>query len=1603
MTHFPHLLYPVLMGAAGLLLSALPGMAQSLIVPDETLGEERSQVIENFFGLPIEVILGGAQRQQNLFHSFAEFNVDEGRGAFFFSPDDVSNIFSRVTGNNPSSILGTLGTFGSDANLFFVNPNGIFFGPNSSVDVAGSFMATTADAIQFGEQGFFSAADPEAASSLLTIDPSAYWFNQVPQGNITVQANLEETVPAGQDLTLLGGDVRLDGGQISLINANLFLGGLAAPGRVTVDADGNLGFPAGGVRSSFGAVNSAVSVVNGGGIQIQSDNFILDGSTLSTGTVGADNANAGNISIQAGSAEIRDNSSIFSISLDSSTGSPGDLTLDARTLALENNGSMFAVTQNQADGSTITVRAEDSVRLTNGSRLLTNSSSTGTGGDIVIESAQLRLESSEDTQSAFLSAETFGGGDGGSIAIRASDSIELVGPRSSISVIDRTDGSASGNLGDITIDTQTLSLSDGARISGRNFGAGDGGRLIIRSTDAVRLSNRSTSTISAPEPAATSIDTTVFGTGTGGAIAIETGVLEIEADGIGPDGSVEGTASILAGTEGPGNGGSVTIQARQSIRLNNGTISATTGGDGQGGNVLIETGQLQLLNTATISTGTGTLDAITAGDAGDITIRAADSIELSGTSQFPSALVPNINSRSSFSQGNSGNIVLETERLSIRDGGAISTEVVSSSGNAGNLTIRAADIALAGWRPGPGGTSGRSQLSTGVIGTQPGVEGGTLTIETQRLTLRDGASVNASATGNDVDSFFGVSGNLVIQATDFIDIDGSTGPRNLAGDQFVAGLFAELQNVTGQGGSINIETGELRLRDGAQIGASTFANGDAGDIAIRADRILIGGFSGDDAPSGIAALVAEGAEGNGGNLSIETGRLVMREGGGISASTFGQGNAGSLTIRAEDIELIGETQPPIITSQVLETAAGDAGNILIHADRLTLRAGGQIVTSTSGQGNAGNLTIQGGEVRLLGTANGLASAIFSTVERQAVGNAGDQTIQADRLIVRDGAGITASTSGEGQAGDITIRAGDIELSGVGEPSEVDDEAEDDTGASGIFAIVASDAVGRGGDVRISTDRFVIQAGATVSTITSGAGRAGDIRIEAGDRIQISGVNQRFGSPGGISARTLEDAQGRAGDISLSAASLSISDGATINAQTLNRFPSGNITLNARTFAATNGGQVISNTASTGLAGDITLNGERVTLAGREPTFSERVAEFGDRVTNEGTGQSGLFANTRPDSAGRGGRITVNATDLSIQDEGIITTQTEGEGSSGAINLNIGRSLEMDNSAQIISSTAGQGDAGNVEIRVSDTISLVNSTIASEVTETASGEGGDITIRAGAFDLIGSQISSRSDRGLDAPNAPAPQTTATSNNQSNAGNILIVVDDILFIQDSDITTQAAAFAGGAITVRAGDIRLFGDGDIQTSVQSGTAGGGDITLTADTILAFDDSDILAFAADGQGGNITLDTDIFFGENFTPISLEADPEGLDGNDRVDINATGAFSGTVTLPDVSFIQNSLAGLPAGLINTEALIANSCVARNADGSSTFVITGAGGLPARPEDLGPSPYPTGDVQTIPEDSSQSWQPGDPIIEPDGVYQLPNGDLILSHACPSSRP
>ncbi|MDJ0680361.1 MAG: filamentous hemagglutinin N-terminal domain-containing protein [Xenococcaceae cyanobacterium MO_167.B52] len=123
------------------------------LIPDKTLGNDNSIVTPNatIKDLPASLIEGGAERGTNLFHSFSEFNIGDLERVYFANPTGIERIFSRVTGNNLSNIDGVLGVLGN-ADLFFLNPNGIIFGQNASLDVNGSFMGSTADSLVFGDE-----------------------------------------------------------------------------------------------------------------------------------------------------------------------------------------------------------------------------------------------------------------------------------------------------------------------------------------------------------------------------------------------------------------------------------------------------------------------------------------------------------------------------------------------------------------------------------------------------------------------------------------------------------------------------------------------------------------------------------------------------------------------------------------------------------------------------------------------------------------------------------------------------------------------------------------------------------------------------------------------------------------------------------------------------------------------------------------------------------------------------------------------------------------------------------------------------------------------------------------------------------------------------------------------------------------------------------------------------------------------------------------------------------------------------------------------------------------------------------------------------------
>lgn len=332
------------------------------IVLDSTLGSESSVVTPNgsINGSPSDKIDGGAIRETNLFHSFQEFNVSEGRGIYFSNPDGIENILSRVTGTNTSNIWGKLGVLGN-ANLFLINPNGIIFGQNASLDVKGSFIASTASSFKFNDQTEFSATASQTTPLLTISVPSGLQYG-ANRGRILVQGDGQGTrangepidtsvglrVQPNKTLALVGGDITLEGGTLKTAGGQIELGSVGSPSLVNLSSNPK-GFslsydsvPAFGNIQLFQQATVDASGIEGGNIQVQGRRVLLsDGSQIESSTLGE--GQGGTLRIKASdSVELIGESAdaLYSTSLatqvyEEATGSGGNLTIETGQLTVQ--------------------------------------------------------------------------------------------------------------------------------------------------------------------------------------------------------------------------------------------------------------------------------------------------------------------------------------------------------------------------------------------------------------------------------------------------------------------------------------------------------------------------------------------------------------------------------------------------------------------------------------------------------------------------------------------------------------------------------------------------------------------------------------------------------------------------------------------------------------------------------------------------------------------------------------------------------------------------------------------------------------------------------------------------------------------------------------------------------------------------------------------------------------------------------------------------------------------------------------------------------------------------------------------------------------------
>ena len=745
-------------------LLLFPTSAIAQIIPDNSLGAESSRTVpETIKNLPSDRITGGAIRGVNLFHSWREFNIREGRGAYFDNPSGITNIFTRVTGPNSSNILGTLGVLGN-GNLFLINPKGIIFGPNARLDLRGSFISSTADSIVFNNGFEFSSTNPQT-SPLLTVNipvglrfrdnPGAIVNQSTALGKVNLPASpvpipisdrVGLAVEPGQTLALIGGDIQLQGGNLTASGGQILLGSVASPGLVNF------------------ALTPPLT---------QQDNL----------TVNYDNIqNFGNIKISNGTL------------INTSGIGGGRVELKGGNVALS-GARIYALTLGNIDGRGIDITAQK-LRVENGTQFSTLTLGDGAGGNINFRAAD--------------SVEMIGLGVEGyqQLAIKylVSGTTDPFDPL--MMLFNASAGSGSG--GNITIDTGHLLFNNGVVGSGITFGGGNGGNLIIRAHTFEMVGSGINN------------GTAKESSGAGGSISVDVAKLIMR------DGSILGTTSYSSGPS-----GNINIKAAESVELSNSgpTTVVSTGistlsiaSNGRAGNINVDTKRLTLSGGSAFTLGTGVLVgrflfSQEGGPAGNLTVRATESVEISGISQLLSSGIQNASGLTSgtLSSSRGGDIRIDTPSLTVRDGGIVSTSSLGV-GDVGNITVNADRIEVSG--------SGNKGLFVSTIdasvgkifGTNPNAtaNAGSLHLNADRLIVRDGATVTVQATGT------GRAGNINIVANS-IDLDNKA--------------RIDGTTVSGTGANINLQARDIQLRRNSQI-TTDAGTSDGGNININSNILL---------------------------------------------------------------------------------------------------------------------------------------------------------------------------------------------------------------------------------------------------------------------------------------------------------------------------------------------------------------------------------------------------------------------------------------------------------------------------------------------------------------------------------------------------------------------------------------------------------------------------------------------------------------------------------------------------------------------------------------------------------------------------------------------
>ena len=647
----------------------------------------------------------GEASGKNLFHSFSELNIHSPESVTFAAGSGIENIFARVTGGRSSFINGRITAPG---NLFLINSYGLMFGSRAELNVAGSFVAGTADYVGFDQnQRFFSS--PEASSILSVASPREFGFLTDSPAGMT----LTGTYLLAPNLSFIGGSMTL---RDSVVGSRLepLAGGISV---VAVGSPGTVGF-AGSTAVTTNGFNRF------GEITMSSSDFVATTPVV---------IRAGNV-VMTGTAEI---SSGTHVDLDVNrldlTGSTaiqnfagfqpgaGDISIVAReAVNIEGNffGAGIFAPSSASSGARAVRISTPALTITSG-YIDTSVLGALRGSDIILNVGRFHLSGGGYLRTS----PTAGTGSGGSISIRASDSFELSGD-SNIN----TGTSTSGNPGNVRIEARTIRISDGGNITSGAFSTstsptGLGGNVALEASDSIEITGSTT-------PDFTGIRSTAFTNARAGDIDIRA-----------PRITVANGAQLAANTLSSGDAGVIRLKADQLIVTNFGEINGGTSGisSGRGGELHIDAGTITVDEFGSISTRTAGR-----GDAGNITLDA-NVVTLGLFGRI-------LSNTASGSSGDAGNVTIHANQFRSLPSSFLATQSSAGSGGKIHLDVRQWIEAV------------RSEISTSVLDGAGG--GGDILITMGNVSdvavmILDKSRLTARAVG-------GPGGNMRIQTDLFI-------------------------------------------------------------------------------------------------------------------------------------------------------------------------------------------------------------------------------------------------------------------------------------------------------------------------------------------------------------------------------------------------------------------------------------------------------------------------------------------------------------------------------------------------------------------------------------------------------------------------------------------------------------------------------------------------------------------------------------------------------------------------------------------------------------------------------------------------------------------